>query len=87
MGVQSIRLQVTVQGAVNGARADLRPVGGAPLPVGRALDIQYTSDRTDMFLVVPRALLPRGDYLLTVDAARADGAREPIARRFFSIED
>jgi hypothetical protein len=86
-GVQSIRLRLTVHGAVNGASADLRPVGGAPVPVARALDIQYTNDRTDMFLVVPRALLPRGDYLLTVDAVRADGARETLARRFFSIED
>ncbi len=85
--VHTVRLQLTVQGAATEARAELRTVGGAPVALPRPLDIQYAGDRTDIFLAVPRVLLPRGDYLLTVDAVGPDGARETIARRFFSMED
>lgn len=86
-GVQTIRLHVTVPGPAIDTRAELRPVGGASIAIPRTLDIQSTGDRTDIFLEMPSALLPRGDYLLTLDAARTGDAREPIARRFFSIEN
>jgi hypothetical protein len=83
-GTRSVRLQLTTaDAAVAGARATVRPVGGAPLAVSSVPEIARTGESFTVSWVVPAAILRRGDYVWTMSRDQPPG--EPIASRFFSI--
>jgi anti-sigma factor RsiW len=66
-------------------RAALLDDDGNELWVAPRLLAETTSGRTSVALVVPAALLPRGDYRLTISGVRPSGEQEPLSSSPFRV--
>lgn len=66
-------------------RAALLDEEGNELWVAPRLQAETTSGRTSIALVVPAALLPRGDYRLTISGVKPSGEQEPLSSSPFRV--
>jgi hypothetical protein len=84
-GVDQVRLVGVWPSLPPGAeRASIRAVGGGDLRVSTLPVFSTDGSRRVIDWTIPRAALPAGDYILTVEMA-ADGGRTTLASWFFSI--
>ena len=86
--IQQIRIELSEPlSTVRPLRAELRVVGGDPIPVPTEPAIGHNGNRVEISWTVPARLLSPGDYLLTLSTETATDEREALASRFFSVVD
>jgi hypothetical protein len=85
-GAAAVRLRIVLTPpAPPAVDATLRPVGGAAVPLPGAALAQENAVGAAVLVDVPSSMLPPGDYLIELIGVAADGRREPLPGRFFSI--
>lgn len=86
-GEEQVMLALTVpDNTVTPLQGTLRSVGGPMLQVPTQPTATRTAEGLRVTWSVPARLLPRGDYLLAL-VPDTGGAQEPVASRFFTIDE